>query len=188
MDFMLYAMAIGQLRAYFGFDDSTAGLAGTVTLATASIGGVIFGFVADRFGRTRAMMATILIFSFASLGAATSTTFLQLLFWRGAARARHGRRMGDGRGARERDVSARASQQGDQHHAVRLGAGLHSRGRARRQRCWALPRSGRRPGAGCSCSASSPLSSRSGSGGASVSPRRGPGRGRSRSRDRTRSA
>ena len=83
MDFMLYAMAIGQLRAYFGFDDSTAGLAGTVTLATASIGGVIFGFVADRFGRTRAMMATILIFSFASLGAATSMTFLQLLFWRG---------------------------------------------------------------------------------------------------------
>src|SRR5688572_23168582 len=83
MDFMLYAMAIGQLRAYFGFDDSTAGLAGTVTLATASIGGVIFGFVADRFGRTRAMMATILIFSFASLGAATSASFLQLLFWRG---------------------------------------------------------------------------------------------------------
>ena len=83
MDFMLYAMAIGQLRAYFGFDDSTAGLAGTVTLATASIGGVLFGFVADRFGRTRAMMATILIFSFASLGAATSATFLQLLLWRG---------------------------------------------------------------------------------------------------------
>ena len=82
MDFMLYAMAIGQLRAYFGFDDATAGLAGTVTLATASIGGVMFGVVADRFGRTRAMMATILIFSFASLGAATSTTFLQLLLWR----------------------------------------------------------------------------------------------------------
>ena len=82
MDFMLYAMAIGQLRAYFGFDDATAGLAGTVTLATSSIGGVLFGVVADRFGRTRAMMATILIFSFASLGAATSATFRQLLLWR----------------------------------------------------------------------------------------------------------
>ena len=42
MDFMLYAMAIGQLRTYFGFDDATAGLAGTVTLATASVGGVRF--------------------------------------------------------------------------------------------------------------------------------------------------
>lgn len=82
MDFMLYAMAVGHLRAYFGFDDATAGLAGTVTLATASIGGVVFGVVADRFGRTRAMMATILIFSFASLGAATSQTFVQLLVWR----------------------------------------------------------------------------------------------------------
>ena len=83
MDFMLYAMAIGQLRTYFGFDDATAGLAGTVTLAMSAVGGVVFGVVADRFGRTRAMMATILIFSFASLGAATSTTFLQLLLWRG---------------------------------------------------------------------------------------------------------
>ena len=82
MDFMLYAMAIGQLRTYFGFDDATAGLAGTVTLAMSAVGGVVFGVVADRFGRTRAMMATILIFSFASLGAATSTTFLQLLLWR----------------------------------------------------------------------------------------------------------
>jgi MFS family permease len=82
MDFMLYAMAIGHLRAYFGFDDATAGLAGTVTLAMSAIGGVIFGIFADRFGRTRAMMATILIFSFASLGAATSATFTQLLIWR----------------------------------------------------------------------------------------------------------
>jgi MFS family permease len=82
MDFMLYAMAIGQLRAYFGFDDAMAGLAGTVTLATSAIGGVVFGVVADRIGRTRALMATILIFSFASVGAATSASFLQLLVWR----------------------------------------------------------------------------------------------------------
>jgi MFS family permease len=82
MDFMLYAVAIGQLRAYFGFDDATAGLAGTVTLAMSAVGGVLFGLVADRFGRTRAMMVTILIFSFASLGAATSATFTQLLLWR----------------------------------------------------------------------------------------------------------
>ena len=30
MDFMLYAMALGQLRSYFGFNDATAGLLGTV--------------------------------------------------------------------------------------------------------------------------------------------------------------
>ena len=43
MDFMLYAMAIGQLRTYFGFDDATAGLLGTVTLVMSGVGGIIFG-------------------------------------------------------------------------------------------------------------------------------------------------
>ena len=42
----------------------------------------MFGYVADRFGRTRALMGTILIFSLASLGAATSQTVMQLLLWR----------------------------------------------------------------------------------------------------------
>ena len=82
MDFMLYAMAIGELRKYFGFDDAAAGLAGTVTLAMSAIGGVAFGLLADRMGRTRALTLTILIFSLASVGAATSATFLQLLLWR----------------------------------------------------------------------------------------------------------
>ena len=60
MDFMLYAMAIGQLRTYFGFNDATAGMLGTITLVMSGAGGVLFGYVADRLGRTRALMATIL--------------------------------------------------------------------------------------------------------------------------------
>jgi MFS family permease len=82
MDFMLYAMAIGQLRAHFGIDDAMAGLLGTVTLIMSGIGGIIFGVVADRLGRTRALMATILMFSLASLGTSTSQTLTQLLMWR----------------------------------------------------------------------------------------------------------
>jgi MFS family permease len=82
MDFMLYAMALGQLRAYFQFDDATAGFLGTVTLVMSGVGGLVFGYVADRFGRTRALMGTIVIFSLASLGASTSQSVLQLLFWR----------------------------------------------------------------------------------------------------------
>ena len=82
MDFLLYVMAIGHLREYFGFDDGTAGLLGTVTLVTSAVGGIVFGVVADRAGRTRALMATILIFSVASLGAATSQTLWQLMAWR----------------------------------------------------------------------------------------------------------
>ena len=82
MDFMLYAMAIGQLRAYFSINDATAGLLGTVTLAMSALGGILFGFIADRIGRTRTLMLTVLIFSFASIGAATSQTIVQLLLWR----------------------------------------------------------------------------------------------------------
>jgi MFS family permease len=82
MDFMLYAMAIGQLRTYFGFTDAAAGMLGTVTLVMSGVGGVLFGYIADRVGRARALMATILLFSLASLGAATSQTVVQLLFWR----------------------------------------------------------------------------------------------------------
>lgn len=82
MDFLLYVMAIGQLKAYFGFDDATAGLLGTVTLITSAVGGIVFGVVADRAGRTRALMATILIFSVCSLGAATSQSLWQLMAWR----------------------------------------------------------------------------------------------------------
>ena len=82
MDFMLYAMAIGELRTYFSIDDAMAGLLGTVTLVMSGVGGILFGVVSDRLGRTRALMATILLFSFASLGAATSQTLMQLLLWR----------------------------------------------------------------------------------------------------------
>jgi MFS family permease len=82
MDFMLYAMALNQLRLYFAFDDATAGMLGTVTLVMSGVGGLTFGYVSDRFGRTRALMGTIMLFSLASLGAATSQSVLQLLLWR----------------------------------------------------------------------------------------------------------
>src|SRR5262245_62071198 len=82
LDFMLYTMALGQLRSYFMFDDAVAGFLGTATLVMSGAGGLIFGWVADRFGRARALMGTIVIFSLASLGAATSQSVLQLLFWR----------------------------------------------------------------------------------------------------------
>lgn len=82
MDFLLYVMAIGRLKAYFDFDDATAGLLGTITLLISAGGGLLFGVIADRVGRARALMGTILIFSLCSLGAATSQSLLQLLFWR----------------------------------------------------------------------------------------------------------
>lgn len=84
MDFLIYAMALTKLQAYFDFDSSWAGLLGTITLLVSAAGGLLFGVIADRIGRTRALMLTILIFSACSLGTATAMSFLQLALWRAA--------------------------------------------------------------------------------------------------------
>ena len=42
---------------------SSAGVLGSITLVAAAIGGLGFGLIADRFGRTRALMASVLIYA-----------------------------------------------------------------------------------------------------------------------------
>ena len=82
MDFLIYVLAIGRLQAYFGFDSATAGLLGTMTLVSAAAGGLLFGVIADRIGRVRALNITIAIYSICSVGAATSQNVTQLAIWR----------------------------------------------------------------------------------------------------------
>src|SRR5690242_101700 len=81
MDFLIYVMAIGKLKTYFGFDDATAGLLATVTLVTAAAGGLAFGVIADKIGRVRALSLTIIVYSVCSVGAATSQSVVQLAIW-----------------------------------------------------------------------------------------------------------
>jgi MFS family permease len=83
MDFVLYLMAITTLQEEFHYGTRVSGLLATVALLTSAVGGVVFGAVADRWGRTRALMATILIYSACSLGTATAQDWTQLLVWRG---------------------------------------------------------------------------------------------------------
>ena len=82
MDFLIYVLAIGRLKTYFGFGDATAGLLGTLTLISAAVGGLTFGVIADRIGRVRTLNLTIAIFSICSLGAATAQNVVQLAIWR----------------------------------------------------------------------------------------------------------
>jgi MFS family permease len=62
-DVMLYALVLAELMRELSMDAPTAGLLGSVTLLASAAGGLIFGVVADRFGRTRALMGSILIYS-----------------------------------------------------------------------------------------------------------------------------
>jgi MFS family permease len=62
-DVNLYALVLATVMADLAISKPTAGLIGSVTLLTAAAGGVLFGIVADRYGRTRALMGSILIYS-----------------------------------------------------------------------------------------------------------------------------
>ncbi len=62
-DVMLYALVVTALMRDLGLSKPTAGLLQSVTLIASAVGGLFFGVVADRFGRTRALISSILIYS-----------------------------------------------------------------------------------------------------------------------------
>jgi MFS family permease len=62
-DVMLYALVLGALLQEFSISTRTAGMLGSLTLVASGLGGVLFGAIADRMGRRRAMIGSILIYS-----------------------------------------------------------------------------------------------------------------------------
>jgi MFS family permease len=55
MDVLLYVFAINTLKKEFGLSNSMAGLIGSATLVSSAAGGILFGIMADRLGRTRTL-------------------------------------------------------------------------------------------------------------------------------------
>src|SRR5947208_17173962 len=66
MDVMLYLFVLAYLMTEFGITKSTGGLLNYLMLIDSAIGGLFFGILADRIGRPRALMASILVYSLAS--------------------------------------------------------------------------------------------------------------------------
>ncbi|MDE3154763.1 MAG: MFS transporter [Acidobacteriota bacterium] len=81
-DVMLYALVLAALMDDLGMTKATAGLLGSLTLISSAIGGVLFGFIADRFGRTRALMGSILIYSIFTGACGLSQTIAELAVFR----------------------------------------------------------------------------------------------------------
>lgn len=81
-DVMLYALVLTHIMRDLGMSKATAGLLGTLTLLASGIGGMLFGFVADRIGRTRALMLSILTYSVCSFASGLATTVLMLAVFR----------------------------------------------------------------------------------------------------------
>lgn len=82
MDVVLYLFALQSIRAEFGLSLAEAGLVTTFTMLASAAGGIGCGVLADRIGRTKTLIFTILLYSIASGGSATSTGLSSLLFWR----------------------------------------------------------------------------------------------------------
>src|SRR5581483_11919958 len=77
-DVMLYALVLAHVMRDLGMTKGIAGLLNTLTLLASGIGGVLFGFIADRIGRARALMLSILTYSICSFASGLSTSVQML--------------------------------------------------------------------------------------------------------------
>ncbi len=62
-DIYILALTTPALIAYFSLSRGDAGVITSVSAAGAIIGGILFGFVADRIGRVRTLLLTVLVYS-----------------------------------------------------------------------------------------------------------------------------
>jgi MFS family permease len=81
-DVMLYALVLSAIIPDLGLSKETAGVLGSITLLAAAAGGICFGVIADRFGRTRALMASVLIYSVFTAACGLAQNVAQLAVFR----------------------------------------------------------------------------------------------------------
>ena len=82
-DVMLYSNIQPKVMTSLGIaSKALAGLPNTFMLLASGIGGVLFGFIADRIGRKKALMLSILTYSICSLGSGLATSIAVLIAFR----------------------------------------------------------------------------------------------------------
>ncbi len=81
-DVMLYALVVTHIMRDLQMTKAVVGLLSTLMLLASGIGGVLFGFLADRFGRKRALALSILTYSVCSFACGLTQTVVQLAFFR----------------------------------------------------------------------------------------------------------
>jgi MFS family permease len=82
MDFLLFTFALRAIQKEFDLSSGVMGLLTTVALLAGAVGGISFGWLADRLGRVRAMTISMMIYSVATAALATSTEVWHLVLWR----------------------------------------------------------------------------------------------------------
>jgi MFS family permease len=82
MDITLYAMVLAELMREMDLSKGQAGLLASLTLVASALGGILFGFVADRAGRRFALMASIVVYSVFTAACGLSHGILELAIFR----------------------------------------------------------------------------------------------------------
>ncbi len=62
-DVMIYSMVLTALLSDFGISKTTGGILGSLTLLASAGGGVLFGMIADRYGRRTGLISSVLTYS-----------------------------------------------------------------------------------------------------------------------------
>ena len=81
-DVTLFAMALPAIRAELGLSAAEGGALGSVTLIAAAGGGIFFGLFADRYGRTRALMFSVALYSIFTAACGFAHSLNQLIVYR----------------------------------------------------------------------------------------------------------
>lgn len=82
-DVMLYSNIAKQVMTDLGITSKALiGLPNTFMLLASGIGGIFFGFIADRIGRKKALMLSIITYSVCSFGSGLSTSLVVLVIFR----------------------------------------------------------------------------------------------------------
>jgi MFS family permease len=82
MDVMIYALVLGEVQRAMHLTAAASGAMMSATLLSAAVGGLGFGWFADRFGRVRALTCSILGYSVATALCGLTHTAAQLLVCR----------------------------------------------------------------------------------------------------------
>lgn len=82
MDIMFISFAMTMIIADFGIDFATGGLISSVTNIGMLVGGVVFGILADKYGRVRVFTYTILLFALGTALTGLATNIEQIYLFR----------------------------------------------------------------------------------------------------------
>lgn len=82
MDIMFYAFALTAIQKEFKLTSAEAGALASVTLIASAIGGIFFGTLADKIGRAKALVFSIISYSTFTALTSTAQSVTMLIVWR----------------------------------------------------------------------------------------------------------